>query len=216
MTAHQWYYAKPGMLEDQTIGPIDHEQFLAEIRSETIQPEWNVFSETATRGQWLAMQDLPKLMEIRQKAIERREAEEQSQRESDQQRQAAEAAERQRAQKALREQANADAEAKRQHREAQAQQLAERKRVEPPQPPVANGFVAAIFALCFFGALFFGCGGLISAKTVYQEIEGIATIGVATLFLIAALLATVDGLLRWIGKLLIWKNERDNDRLQRR
>lgn len=56
-----WYYIKTGALDDETIGPLEDEAFLAEVREGKHKPKVMVASEQHTGGQWAELQSVPVL-----------------------------------------------------------------------------------------------------------------------------------------------------------
>lgn len=213
--SHQWYYNKPGLLDDETIGPVDQGDFLEQVRDGSIKPMWLVMSPTATSGAWHKMDQLPKLMEIRQKAIDQREAEASAQQESLRQQRAAEQALRQAEQAEAKQQADAAAEGKRRIREAEDRSHQEWLRRQPPEAPFPISVATALLALVAICTMCAGFVGFGNAKTVYHELLAMGCFVLTGLALIASLLDVLCRSVKWVGQMIKWKDERDDERGRR-
>lgn len=147
--SHQWYYNKPGLLDDETIGPVDHNDFLERVRDGSIKPMWLVSSPTATSGAWHKLEEVPKLMEIREKALHQREVEASAQQEALRQQRAADQAIRQAEQAEAQQQADAAAEGRRRIREAEDRAHQERLQSQPPIEDTTSGLTIVATILVF-------------------------------------------------------------------
>ncbi len=58
MPEHQWYYRKPGILEDTTEGPIAEAAFLAEVRAGRIKLNMKAMSPTRTKQKWCELKSI--------------------------------------------------------------------------------------------------------------------------------------------------------------
>jgi len=125
MATHQWYYIKPGMISDETVGPLAQSEFLALVRQGKIARDGAISSPTFTHGQWVELQNIPKLLEIWVTGKESRDAKAKGAKEAAQQDKADA-----RRRRAAAQQEKADARRQREaERQAQAQ-AAERRREE--------------------------------------------------------------------------------------
>jgi hypothetical protein len=55
---NMWHYIKPGMMDDETVGPIEETVFIEKLRSGEIKAAWMVGSPQATGGQWTKAENL--------------------------------------------------------------------------------------------------------------------------------------------------------------
>ena len=62
--SHQWFYIKPGMISDETVGPLTQKEFIRAVRDGKVARDGLVSSPTQTKGQWMEVQQIPKLLEL--------------------------------------------------------------------------------------------------------------------------------------------------------
>ena len=215
MATHQWYYNKPGLVGDDAVGPLDQAEFVEQIVAGKVKPDWLISSPTATKGQWLALKDHAKLMEIRQRELDKRAANEEAARQAAAQQQAEEKSHRQMLKEAEAQRAAAEAQQRREEQETEQQKLAAWQSRQPPkEQPIA--ITSTIMALVAAVAILAGCAGLVDAETIMHETFAAICFVVALLCLVASLLAHIGLRLLWIGRVLIWREEREAERFNER
>lgn len=196
MLESNWYYIKPGMLNDEQVGPIPSRQIIHIAKTGEIDPQTKVASPEYTRNAWRLLGDVPELLAAYQEGEALRQRKEA--------REAAERAEEKRRKQAEKE---AQREASRLRRDAEAAQRlqaelaeAERKRntFQPRSYPALEFYrsslrstaavIVGLAALMCFLFLFAAFGGLI------EGILGIVLIVIVCGPLVLGLLITAEAI----------------------
>lgn len=77
----EWYYSKEGLIQDQTVGPIDAATLAARLEAGEIGLDTSVSSPSATGGAWRKARDFPRMIEMINKGEQQRSAEAERQKE---------------------------------------------------------------------------------------------------------------------------------------